>query len=314
MATLVRSIQSITEQQIGCVATIGNFDGVHLGHQALLAETIVMAQELKTASLAITFEPHPYEFFAANKLKIPRLTKMREKWHQFVASGIDHVLILKFNHVLALLPAPQFVEKILYQALHIKHIVVGDDFHFGKDRQGDVGLLTDLGKKFNFTVSVLPTFSIAGERVSSTRIRSALQRNDLNLARMLLGKTYAMMGRVAHGNKLGRDLGCPTANIHVSRRLTPVHGIYTVTVAGIKDHAIPGVASVGSRPTIDGTKTLLEVHLLDFDEEIYGQHVEVFFLEKLRDEERYDNLDLLKIQIMKDIEMAKDYFKRNGVL
>jgi len=314
MATLLRSIQSISENQKGAVVTIGNFDGVHLGHEALLKQTIATAKELQQTALAITFEPHPYEFFASKKLTVPRLTKMREKWHQLVTVGIENVLILKFNQALATLSATQFVEDILYRALNISHIVVGDDFHFGKDREGDINHLVELGQKYHFTVSIMPTFLVAGERVSSTLVKQALKQGNLSLARRLLGRDYAMMGRVSHGKKLGRDLGCPTANISINRRLTPVHGIYTVKVAGIKDKPIPGVASIGSRPTIDGTKVLLEVHLLDFNEDIYGRHVEVAFCEKCRDEERFENLDLLKLQIMKDVEMARDYFKRNGGL
>lgn len=307
---LIRSLYNIMPKQQGGVVTIGNFDGVHIGHQQLVAETVKKAVELGVSSTVITFEPHPFEFFAKENLTIPRLTRLREKFYALRECGIDNLLILPFNHKLASISASDFIKKILHDTLHPLHIIIGDDFHFGYKREGDLALLKKKGVEFGFTVDAIKTIKVKGERVSSTRVRQALANGDHMLANELLGHPYTMLGRIRRGDQLGRQLGFPTANIFLHRRLTPVHGIYTVYLHGIAENPLPGVANVGIRPTVDGTRTLLEVHLFDFNQEIYGRYVKVEFCEKLRDEVRYANLDLLKEQIAKDVAIARNYFHK----
>lgn len=308
-ARLIRSLANLTPAQMGGVVTIGNFDGVHLGHQALLRETVNRARELGVPSLVMTFEPHPFEFFNQEKNTIPRLTRMREKYLALSACGVDNVLIIPFNQELAGKSASEFVREYLAESLRPVHVIVGDDFRFGRDRQGSIDMLTELGKQYGFTASAMPTFMIEGERVSSTRVRKVLKEGDHQLVRKLLGRPYSMQGRVRAGDQLGRQWGFPTANIFLQRSLTPLMGIYTVLVHGVADHPWPGAANLGVRPTVDGTRTLLEVHLLDFNQDIYGRYVEVEFCEKLRDEVRYPTIELLKEQIAKDVAVSREYFK-----
>lgn len=315
MATkLIRSTYNVTPKCQGAVLTIGNFDGVHLGHQHLILKVIEKAHQLNVPSLVVTFEPHPFEFFGIEdsaKHAIPRLTRFREKFYWLAKSGVDYVLILPFNQALASKSASEFVNNILYDTLHPAHIVVGDDFRFGHKRKGDFGLLETVGKQLGFSVQAMPTFKIDEERVSSTRVREALANGDHALVHRLLGRPYSMQGRIRWGDQRGRKLGFPTANIFLHRTLTPVQGVYTVYVHGIAERPWPGVANVGVRPTVDGTRSLLEVHLLDFTQDIYGRYVEVEFCEKLRDEVRYASLDLLKEQIAADVVSARNYFKKN---
>jgi riboflavin kinase/FMN adenylyltransferase len=259
----------------------------------------------------VTFEPHAFEFFAKGPVTIPRITRLREKFTALAECGVDYVVVLKFNQELASIDASQFVSDILHQTLRPVHMIVGDDFRFGRERKGDFALLSKMGADLGFTVEAMPTLLVDGERVSSTRVRKALQAGHLAQAERLLGRPYAMLGRVCHGDKLGQKLGFPTANIYLHRRLTPVLGIYTVYMYGLSGNqqGWPGVANVGTRPTVDGTRTLLEVHLLNFNQDIYGRYVRVEYCQKLRDEERYPNLDLLKEQIARDVEAAIQYFK-----
>jgi riboflavin kinase/FMN adenylyltransferase len=311
---LIRSHYNLKTRHQGGVVTIGNFDGVHLGHQQLIARTIEAAKERGTHSLVVTFEPHPFEFFSREQVTIPRLTRLREKFAALSDCGVDFVLILPFNQDVASLSASDFVTHILHEHLHPAHMVIGDDFRFGHQRQGDFGMLKQMGNQLGFDVESLPTYLVEGERVSSTSVRKALAEDNLELASALLGHPYTMLGRVRNGDQLGRQLNCPTANIFLHRRLTPVKGIYTVYMHGIADHPLPGVANVGTRPTVDGTRTLLEVHLLNFNQDIYGRYVSVEFCEKLREEVRYPNLTLLKEQMARDIEEARHYFQKQGVL
>jgi riboflavin kinase/FMN adenylyltransferase len=308
---LIRGLHNLRPRHRGCVATIGNFDGVHLGHQAVLGELAEKGGELSLPSAVITFEPQPQEYFAPQSAP-PRLTRFREKMQALRRYAVDRVLCLDFNGALAQMPAEEFMQRVLIDGLGIRHLVVGDDFHFGKGRSGDFAMLRAAGERHGFRVVNMHTFSIGGERVSSTRIREALAQGDLELAEQLLGRIYRMCGRVAHGDKRGRTIGFPTANIHLHRRATPVDGVFAVEMFGIEGEPVPGVANVGTRPTVDGTRSLLEVHLFDFDRDIYGAHVHVDFLYKLREERRFESFDALQRQILLDAEMARAYFARRG--
>jgi len=308
VTTLIRSLHNVGPEHRGGVITIGNFDGVHLGHQQLIAMVKEKAAQSGVPSIVITFEPHPFEFFGRAHATIPRITRLREKFHFLGQCGVDYVLILPFNQKLASLSASDFVDH-LQAALAPRHVIIGDDFHFGYKRQGDFHLLETMGKQLGFTVEAMETLLIDGERVSSTRVRDALAKDDQALVTRLLGHPYSMIGKIRKGEQLGRKLGFPTANIHLHRKLTTVRGIYTVYLYGLADHPLPGVANIGIRPTLDSTRTLLEVHLLDFDQDIYGHQVRIEFCKKLRNEERYPNLELLKEQIAKDVLAAREYFK-----
>lgn len=307
-ATLIRSLCNIKPSQQGGVVTIGNFDGVHLGHQALIKRLVEAARDLRVPSTVVTFEPHPFEFFGRDHLTVPRITRLREKFSALSDGGVDNVLILPFNQQLASLTASDFAARVLRDGLRPVHMVIGDDFRFGHQRQGDFAFLQAMGQHAGFGVEAMPTTLLDGERVSSTRVRKALMEGDHVLADRLLGHPYTMMGRVRSGDQLGRELGFPTANIYLHRKLTPVWGVYVVYMHGIAEQPLPGVASVGVRPTVGGTRSLLEVHLLDFNRDIYGRYVTVQFCKKLRNEERYPSLELLKEHIAKDVEAARAYF------
>lgn len=309
MTKLIRGLYNLKPQPIGSVLTIGNFDGVHVGHQALLKKVKEKAAELQLSSVVMTFEPLPKEFFGFKKI-VPRLTRFREKFSAIGLSGIETVLVVHFDKAFSEISAEDFIEKILCDGLSVKHIIIGDDFRFGRGRLGDFTFLKKAGEKLGFTVEAMPTVSIESERVSSTFVREALTKADHTLAEKLLGHPYEMQGRVVHGDRRGRIIGFPTANIYLHRAVTPVSGVYAVRMHGIDPSPKPGVANVGIRPTVGGTRSLLEVHLFDFNREIYGKHVSVEFCKKLRDEKRFENLDLLKAQIWKDAEQARDYFNK----
>lgn len=317
-ARLIRSTYNIQPAQQGGVLTIGNFDGVHLGHKQLIAKAVSQAKELGVPSIAMTFEPHAFEFFSRDKVTIPRLTRLREKYLALSGLGLDNVLIIHFNQQVANLNASDFVSQMIYHSLHPQHIVIGDDFHFGRHRTGNIHLLESMGNELGFTVESLPTVCFENERISSTRIRKALGEGDLTLAAQLLGRPYSMQGRVGRGEQRGRQIGFPTANIFLHRQLTPVKGVYVVRMRGVNkespEQSYPGVANIGERPTFNGTRTLLEVHLFDFNQDIYGRYVEVEFCEKVRDEVRFDSFQALKEQIAKDAAYARDYFHKLGVL
>ena len=308
MTNIIRGIYNLKPAHQGCVITIGNFDGVHLGHQALFAKMIQKAKEKQTASLVMTFEPLTKEYFGRDK-KVPRLTRWREKFHAISQSGIDHVFLMHFNQQIAALSADDFIKDILVKKLAIKHIIVGDDFHFGKGREGNFVSLKKAGEQYGFTVEAIPSLFVDDIRVSSTSVREALANADHSLAEKLLGRPYTMQGKVVHGDKLGRRIGFPTANIYLHRAVSPVLGVYIVRMRGVGDQALPGVANVGIRPTIGGTRALLEVHLFNFNQNIYGKHISVEFIKKIRDEEHFANLDLLTEKIAQDAEIAREYFK-----
>lgn len=303
---LIRSLKAIPPAARGGVVTLGNFDGMHIGHQQLLNQTVNVAKELGTKSIVMAFNPHPVEYFAGKKC-IARLSSVREKALLAQQFGIDYLIIIQFNHEVAKQSAQDFVKSALYEALNARHIVIGDDFRFGCKRQGDFVLLKTLGKEYQFSVEVMPQYDYLGQRVSSTRVREALQNGDLVLANHLLARPYTVSGHVQYGNALGRQLGFPTINL-AWQGVPPLTGIYTVLVHGIEAAPILGVASSGTRPTINGSHPLLEVHLLDFNRMIYGTRVTVEFCKKLREEAYFASLHALSAQIAIDVTQARAYF------
>ncbi|MDT8370803.1 MAG: bifunctional riboflavin kinase/FAD synthetase [Gammaproteobacteria bacterium] len=308
MQRIIRGLHNLPSQPItGCVATIGNFDGIHLGHQAVLSQLAMKADTLGLPAVIITFEPQPNEFFAPDKAPA-RLCRFREKVEALCCYSIQQLCVLRFDKKLANMTADTFIERLLVQGLNVRYLVVGDDFKFGKDRQGDFALLQQAGKQHGFQVVNMHTFAIEQKRVSSTRIRKALEAGDLIMAEKLLGRPFRMSGRVAHGDKRGRTMGFPTANIHLQRHKVPLNGVYAVQLFGIEGEPIQGVANIGVRPTVGAEKALLEVHLFDFNREIYGEHVQVHFLHKLRDETKFDSLESLITQIKLDCQQAKRFF------
>jgi len=306
---IIRNLQNLKPHHHGCVATIGNFDGVHLGHQAVLGQLAEKADELNLPLTVVTFEPQPQEVFRPEQAP-PRLTRFREKVQALRRYAVDRVLVLRFNKAFSRQSPDEFIQGLLVDGLGVKYLVIGDDFRFGKDRAGDFDMLKAAGKQHGFEVVNMHTFLLDGERVSSTGVRAALATSDLNAAGKLLGRTYRMSGRVAHGDKKGRTIGFPTANIHLHRIETPLRGVFAVELFGIEGEPLPGVANLGTRPTVGGMRTLLEVHLFDFDGDIYGRHVHVDFLLKLRNERRFDSFAALTTQIMQDVAQARAYFAR----
>lgn len=307
MKKIIRGFHNLSASPAGCVATIGNFDGVHLGHQAVLNQLAMKGDTLGLPVVIITFEPQPNEFFSHDKAPA-RLSRFREKVEALRCYSIQQLCVLKFNKKLAQMTAEDFIRQLLVDGLNVRYLVVGDDFKFGKNRQGDFAMLQQAGEQHGFQVVNMHTFSVDNMRVSSTRIRQALHSGDLVLAEKLLGRPYRMSGRVAHGDKRGRTLGFPTANIHLHRRKVPLSGVYVVQLFGIDGEPIQGVANVGVRPTVGSEKALLEVHLFDFDRDIYGEHVQIFFLQKLREEKKFADLTELTKQIEQDCQRAKAYF------
>ncbi len=305
----IRGLHNLGPEHKGCVATIGSFDGVHLGHQLILQQLIQVARTLNVPAVAIVFEPQPTEFFAGDKAPA-RLMRMREKLEALWAAGIDKVLCLNFNETLRNLSAEQFIDRVLVQGLGIKHLVVGDDFRFGCDRKGDYALLQAKGAELGFSVTDTHTLDIDGKRVSSTRIRHLLEAGNFPEAEKLLGKPYGIYGRVVYGKQLGRQLGVPTANVDLRRYRSPLHGVFAVTAIFTDGTQVQGVANVGVRPTVNGLKKpLLEVHLFNFSRDIYGAVIDVVFHHKLRDEKKFASLDELKAQLQTDIHDAKAFFK-----
>ena len=304
---IIRNLQNLKPYHHGCVATIGNFDGVHLGHQTVLAQLAKKAAESHLPLTVVTFEPQPQEVFRPEQSP-PRLTRFREKMQALHQYNVDRVLVLTFNKAFSQLSPDAFIQDLLVNGLGVKYLVVGDDFRFGNGRAGDFAMLRKAGLKQGFDVVNMNTFLLDGQRVSSTRVRLALSAGDLVCAGKLLGRQYRMSGRVAHGDKKGRTIGFPTANIHLHRIATPLRGVFAVNLSGLHGKSFQGVANLGTRPTVGGMKTLLEVHLFDFDKDIYGRHVHVDFLLKLRDERRFESFDALKAQIVLDAEQARAYF------
>ena len=308
---LIRGLHNLRPADRGCVATIGNFDGVHLGHHAVFRRLLARGRELGLPATVITFEPQPMEFFAPDAAPA-RLTRLREKLGALRESGIERVMLLEFGPRLASMSAPEFVRRLLIEGLGVRFLLVGDDFRFGRARSGDFALLRDMGRSADsvgagFAVEDLHTITHGAERISSTRVREALARGDLAQARHLLGRPYCLEGRVVHGDKRGRAIGFPTANIALHRRVSPVRGVFAVRVKGLGSDPWPGVANIGTRPTVDGTSARLEVHLFDFDQSIYGRHLEVELMLRLRDEQRFESFEALRAQIQRDAETARAF-------
>ena len=310
MIRLIRGFSHALPFPNGCVLTIGNFDGVHLGHRAVIDTLAARGRDRNLPTVVMLFEPQPLEYFLADNAP-SRLMRLREKILALNKLPIDNVVIVRFNRALANLEPEQFIQQILISKLNVKHLVIGDDFHFGKARRGNFNLLKEQSELLGFTVEKSTAYRLADFRVSSTLIRDALNADDLVQARRLLGQDYSICGRVAQGDKLGRTLGFPTANIKMLRRNAPIHGVFAVTMTGIDNREFQGVANVGTRPTIDGNhKVILETHLFNFDQDIYGRYVSVHFKQKLRHEMRFESLEQLQSQIRHDVAAAKDFFNK----
>ena len=289
-----------------CVATIGNFDGVHQGHQAIIRQLREIADQFGLSAVVIIFEPQPQEYFAP--LQAPaRLTRLREKFEQIQQYGIDQLVCLRFNDALASLSAEEFIEQLLVD-IHIRHLVVGDDFRFGNRRLGDFALLQKLKDKLGFALTHTATLKVNTKRVSSTLLRQALAKGELDLAAQLLGRNYTISGKVIHGDKRGRQLGFATANMALHRLCSPLAGIFATKVYGLDDRIYEAVSSIGQRPMFDNCEALLETHLLDFDANIYGHYLRVEILKRLRAEEKFTDIEALKKQMQQDVQNARKYF------
>lgn len=304
---LIRGLHNLRPRHRGSVVSIGNFDGVHRGHQVILAELQQAGTRLGLPDTVMIFEPQPQEFFQGEGAP-PRLMHWRDKVDALAAAGVARVLCVKFDEKFRALTAREFVQKLLVEGLGCRHLVIGDDFRFGCDRTGDFAMLQGMGAEAGFEVCNTTTVMVQGGRVSSTRIRSAIRAGDFALAEILLGRPYSISGRVAHGDKIGRTLGVPTANIPSRRVASALGGIYAVSVDGAAARRAHGVASVGRRPTVNGRDERIETYLLDFSADIYGRRIRVWFHHKLRDELKFPSLEALKAAMDQDIADARRYF------
>lgn len=287
------------------VLTIGNFDGVHRGHQALLKLLTDKARALGLPAVVLTFEPHPREYFAPDAAPA-RLASLREKLLLLAACGVDRVHVCRFDARFAQQPAQAFIDDFLVRGLAVRHLYIGDDFRFGARRAGDFAMLQSAGEAHGFGVESMETLDVEGERVSSSAVRAALSEGDMAHAERLLGRPYSIAGRVIHGDKLGRRIGHPTANIQMKHRKPPFTGVYAVRVEGLAEGLVDGVANMGIRPTVTGSGRLrLEVNLFDWNADCYGAHLRVHFLHRLRGEAKFDSLDALTAQIRRDADAAR---------
>ena len=304
---VLRQAPEQTDQQVAL--TIGNFDGVHIGHKAMLTRLIDAARQRGMPSVVMTFEPQPQEFFAPDQAPA-RLTSLREKLELLDAEGIDIVFVCRFDYAMAQMQADRFVERIVYSALGTRWLQVGDDFRFGARRGGNFDLLASLAPKYGYEIEKTGSIMLEGTRVSSTVVRACLDAGDLEGARRFLGRRYTISGRVERGDGVGSGLGYPTANVRLGRSKAPLSGIYVVEVEGLGAQPLPGVASLGVRPTVKRQgRAVLEAHLFNFDRDIYGRRVSVRFLAKLRDEEKFASVDDLVVQMGRDAQQAREYFR-----
>ena len=306
MMILTRGLNHPSINHQGCVASIGNFDGLHLGHQKLLSHLHDKSQALNLPNTIISFEPLPAEFFMPTPPT--RIYPLRDKIRRLDELGVDQYLCLRFNKELANMAPEDFVQKILLDQLNVKYLVVGDDFRFGKQRAGDFQLLKTMGKDAGMEVSDTPTCEHEHIRVSSTRIREHLATGDLETSALLLGKPYQLSGRVRHGDKRGRTIGFPTLNLRLPDYIAPARGVYAVRIKGLGDKIYTGVANLGTRPTVSGKEVRLEAHVFDYNENAYGKHICLQLDKFLRPEKRFDSFEELKSQIAKDAEVAREYF------
>lgn len=304
---LIRGIHNLQTRHHGCVLTIGNFDGFHRGHQALIAQLQAEGRKRGLPVMVMIFEPQPQEHFSLQAAPA-RLTRLRDKVKYLAAAGVDAVLCVSFDRTFAALSAEAFVSELLVDKLGARFICVGDDFRFGRARQGDFAFLQRASATAGFAVMSTATWTEGGKRISSTLVREALHDDRLAHAEMLLGHSYRISGRVVHGDELGRTLGFPTANVSLKGRQAPINGVYAVEVYGLGERALPGVCNIGTRPTVNGLRQRLEVHLLDVSMDLYGRHIEVVIRAKLRHEQRFDSLDALKQQIVTDAVNTRHYF------
>jgi len=296
---------NVDNNRQGCVLTIGNFDGVHLGHKQVIVALVEKARKLSCEAAVLVFEPQPQELFSP-KTAPARLCRLRDKYMLLKNLGVDRLICINFNKKFASLSAETFIEELLVKRLAIKHLIVGDDFHFGENRQGNFDMLKSAGEKFNFSVTDTASHKLSGCRISSTEIRQSLETDDLEGAKAMLGRPYSIIGKVFHGDKRGREMGFPTANIKLKRRVSPVSGVYVVQVnSQFGQHF--GVANIGSRPTVAGIRQQLEVHIFDFDNNLYGAIIEVIMLKKLRSEQKFGSLVELTQQIAIDTEQARTF-------
>lgn len=294
----------------GCVATIGTFDGVHLGHQRILARVLTVAGELGLPAMVFTFEPTPGEFFS--HVPPARLTRLREKVAVLEELGMDYVYCPPFDRQMEALEPEEFIDRLLLKLLNVKHLVVGDDFRFARQRRGGFEDLQDAGARHGFSTERFDSVRVEGRRVSSTGIRTALEAGELEIARRLLGRPYRMSGRVVRGKKLGTQLGFPTANVRLKRRSSPLAGIFAVRIHGLPEGELDGVASLGVRPTVEGGgEPLLEVHIFEFDRQIYGDYISVDFVAKLRDEQRFADLETMTEQMHRDASGARALLRKD---
>lgn len=306
---LVRGIHNIRPQHFGCALTIGNFDGVHLGHQEVLRNLVTKARQLQVPATVMLFEPQPLECFAKQQAPA-RISQFRDKYLALSALDIDRLLCVRFSTAFAQIPSQRFVDDLLVSKLGVRHLVVGDDFRFGQARLGNFATLQQAGKTHGFSVENTHSFCLTDNRVSSTGIRQALGEGEFNRVADQLGRRYQLAGKVVHGQKLGRQLGFPTANIRLKRNVSPLRGVFTVKVVAIDGAPaeLPGVANIGYRPSANGSELLLEVHLFDLSQNLYTKRLTVEPLEKLRDELKFDSLDALKNQVFTDMQRARSLF------
>jgi riboflavin kinase / FMN adenylyltransferase len=306
---LVRGLHNISARHRGCVLTVGNYDGVHLGHQQMIGALKVRAAEFRSAATVLVFEPSSKEFIDPDDAP-PRLTRWREKFLALEAQGVERLVTLRFDECMRAMTPQSFVDELIVERLGTRHMVVGDDFRYGSKACGTIDTLRAAGQAHGFGVEQMAPFVFDGVRVSSTAVRERLEYADYAGAARLLGRPYRMTGRVAPGLKLGRELGFPTANLRLMRRKSPVWGILAVWTHGIDSRPLPGVASLGTRPTVNGTEPLLEVHVFDFAGDLYGRAIEVEFVAKLRDEVKFDSLDALTVQMQIDAARAREVLSK----
>jgi riboflavin kinase/FMN adenylyltransferase len=306
---LVRGLHNISPRHQGCVLTVGNYDGVHLGHQQMIGALKTRAAELRSAATVLVFEPSSKEFIDPEGAP-PRLTSWREKFLALAAQGVDRLVTLRFDEYMRAMTPQSFVDELIVESLGTRHMVVGDDFRYGCNAGGTIDSLRAAGHAHGFGVEQIAPFVFDGVRVSSTAVRERLASSDYAGAKRLLGRPYRMLGRVVHGRELGRTLGFPTANLRLMRRKSPVNGVLAVRVFGISPEAKTAVASLGTRPTVDGKEMLLEVHVFDFAGDIYGREIEVEFVAKLRDEVKFESLDAMIVQMKVDAAQARDLLSK----